>query len=140
MAIGPVEYIIISFPGSRFSGEIAPQLAKVIDSGTVRILDLLFLTKDEQGEIAVLEFEDHDDVALFAALDGDVGGFISDEDVAYAAAGLEPGSSAALLVWEDLWATELAEALRRSGAMILEGGRIPHELIQAAEAQLAAAG
>ena len=140
MAIGPVEYIIISFPGSRFSGEIAPKLAKVIDSGTVRILDLLFLTKDEQGEIAVLEFEDHDDVALFAALDGDVGGFISDEDVAYAAAGLEPGSSAALLVWEDLWATELAEALRRSGAMILEGGRIPHELIQAAEAQLAAAG
>ena len=79
------------------------QLRKLIDSGTVRLLDLVFITKDEQDEIGVLEYEDHDDVALFAALDGDVGGFINDEDVVYAAAGLEPGSSAALLVWDDLW-------------------------------------
>ena len=129
-----------SLLGNRFSGEIAPQLRKLIDSGTVRLLDLVFITKDEQDEIGVLEYEDHDDVALFAALDGDVGGFINDEDVAYAAAGLEPGSSAALLVWDDLWATELAEALRTSGAVILESGRVPHELVQAAEDQLAEAG
>jgi hypothetical protein len=77
-------------------------------------------------------------VALFAALDGEVGGFISDDDVDYAAADLEPNSSAALLIWEDVWATPFVEALRDSGAVVIEGSRIPHDLIEAAEAALAA--
>jgi hypothetical protein len=140
MAIGPVEYIIVGFPGNKFNGEIAPELAKLVDSGTIRILDLVFISKNPDGEVVAIDFEDHDDVALFAALDGDVGGFISDEDVAYAAADLEPNSSAAMLVWEDVWATPFVEALRNSGAVLLEGARIPHDLIEAAEAELAAAG
>jgi hypothetical protein len=140
MAIGPVEYIIVGFPGNKFNGDIAPELAKLVESGTIRILDLLFITKDADGNTAAIEFDDHDDVALFSELDGEVGGFISEEDVEYAAADLEPNSSAALLVWEDVWATPFVEALRASGAVLVEGSRIPHDLIEAVEAELAAAG
>lgn len=140
MAIGPVEYIIVGFPGNQFNGEIAPELGKLVDSGTIRILDLVFITKDEDGDVHAVEFEDHDDVALFNALDGEIGGFISDEDIQYAAAELEPNSSAALLIWEDVWATPFVEAMRNSGGVLIEGSRIPHDLIEAAEAELAAAG
>jgi hypothetical protein len=140
MAIGPVEYIIVGFPGNQFNGEIAPELAKLVESGTIRVLDLLFITKDADGDVAVIEFEDHADVALFNALDGEVGGLISEQDVEYAAADLEPNSSAAILMWEDVWATPFVEALRASGAVLIEGARIPHDLIEAAEAELAAAG
>jgi Family of unknown function (DUF6325) len=115
-------------------------LAKLVDSGTIRILDLVFISKDEEGNVAVIDFEDHHDVALFAAIDGEVGGFISDEDIDYAAADLEPNSSAALLIWEDVWATPFVEALRNSGGVLIEGSRIPHDLIELAEAELASAG
>jgi hypothetical protein len=140
MAIGPVEYIIVGFPGNTFNGEIAPELGKLVDSGTIRVLDLVFITKDADGNVAAVEFEDHDDVALFNELEGEVGGLISEEDVEYAAAELEPNSSAALLVWEDVWAKPFVEALRSSGAVLIEGSRIPHDLIEAAEAELATAG
>ena len=140
MAIGPVEYIIVGFPGNQFTGDIAPELAKLVAGGTIRILDLVFITKDADGDARAVEFEDHDDVALFSALDGEVGGFISDEDIEYAATELEPNSSAALLIWEDVWATPFVEAMRNSGGVLIEGSRIPHDLIEAAEAELAAAG
>jgi hypothetical protein len=138
MSIGPVEYMIIGFPGNRFNGDIAPELAKLVEGGTVRILDLVFITKDEDGNVAAVELEDHHDVALFASLDGEIGGFISTEDIEYAAEELEPNSSAALLIWEDLWARSFVDALRASGAVLIEGSRIPHDLIEAAEAELAA--
>ena len=128
MAIGPVEYIIVGFPGNKFNGKIIPELGKLVESGTIRILDLILITKDADGNVAAIDFEDHDDVALFAALDGEVGGFISDEDIEYAAADLEPNSSAALLIWEDVWATPFVEALRNSGGVLIEGSRIPHAL------------
>jgi hypothetical protein len=140
MALGPVEYIIVGFPGNKFNGEIAPQLGKLVESGTIRILDLVFVTKDGDGNVAAVEFEDHDDVALFNALEGEVGGLISHEDVEYAAAELDPDSSAALLIWEDVWATPFVEAMRNSGGVLIEGARIPHDLIEAAEAELAAVG
>jgi len=138
MAIGPVEYIIVGFPGNKFNGEILPELGKLVDGGTIRILDLVIITKDAAGNVAAIDYEDHDDVALFAALDGEIGGFISDEDIEYAAADLEPGSSAALLIWEDVWAAPFVEALRNSGGVLIEGSRIPHDLIELAEAELAA--
>jgi len=140
MAIGPVEYIIVGFPGNKFNGQIIPELGKLVESGTIRILDLILITKDADGNVAAIDFEDHEDVALFSALDGEVGGFISDEDIEYAAADLEPNSSAALLIWEDVWATPFVEALRNSGGVIIEGSRIPHDLIELAEAELASAG
>jgi uncharacterized membrane protein len=138
MAIGPVEYLILGFPGNQFNGEIVPELTKLVDSGTIRILDLVFITKDADGNVDAIDIEDHHDVALFSALDGEVGGFISDDDIDYAAADLEPNSSAALLIWEDVWATPFVAALRDSGAVVIEGSRIPHDLIEAAEAALAA--
>jgi hypothetical protein len=138
MTIGPVEYIIIGFPGNKFNGEIAPELAKLVESGTIRVLDLVFIMKDGDGAVQAMEFEDHDDVALFNALEGEVGGLISEEDIAYAASELEPNSSAALLIWEDVWATPFVEALRASGAVLVEGARVPHDLIEAAEAAFAA--
>jgi hypothetical protein len=140
MPLGPVEYIILGFPGNRFNGEIAPELRKLVESGTIRVLDLVFIMKDADGNVEAVELEDHDDVALFNALEGEVGGLISTEDIEYAAADLEPNSSAALLIWEDVWATPFVEALRASGAVLLEGSRIPHDLIEAAEAELAPAG
>lgn len=139
MAIGPVEYIILGFPGNRFNGEIAPELAKLVEGGIIRVLDLIFITKDGDGVVEGIEFEDHHDVALFTALEGEVGGLISSEDIEYAAAELEPNSSAALLIWEDLWAGPFVEALRASGAVLIEGSRVPHDLIEAAEAELATA-
>ncbi len=140
MAIGPVEYIIVGFPGNRFNGEIAPELGKLVESGTIRILDLVFILKDEAGEVRAMEYEDHEDVALFNALEGEVGGLISAEDIEYAATELEPGSSAALLIWEDLWAAPFVAAMRASGGVLIEGSRVPHDLIEAAELALAAAG
>ena len=124
------------FPGNKFNGEIAPELGKLVDNGTIRVLDLVFITKDADGNVGAVEFEDHDDVALFNALEGEIGGLISEEDIDYVGAALEPNSSAALLIWEDVWATPFVEALRDSGAVLVEGSRVPHDLIEAAEAAL----
>jgi hypothetical protein len=140
MALGPIEYIIVGFPGNKFNGEIAPELGKLVSNGMIRVLDLVFITKDAEGNAQALEFEDHDDVQLFAALDGEVGGLISEEDIEYAASELEPSTSAALLIWEDLWAAPFVEALRASGAVLVEGARIPHDLVELAEVELATAG
>src|SRR3954468_4078506 len=102
MAIGAVDYIIVGFPGNQFNGEIAPELGKLVDSGTIRILDLVFITKNADGDARAAEFEDHANAPPFNALEGEVGGVISDEDIDYAAVELEPNSSAALLIWEDV--------------------------------------
>jgi hypothetical protein len=136
MATGPVEYIIVGFPGNKFTGEIAPELIALVESGTVRVLDLIFIGKDADGTVVSFEIDELDALAGFGDLDADVGGLISPEDVAYVAADLEPNSSAALLIWEDLWATPFAEAVRRSGGVLLEGARIPHDLIAPALAAL----
>jgi hypothetical protein len=129
MTMGPVEYIIVGFPGNKFSGEIAPELMALVESGTVRILDLIFIGKDADGSVVAFEIDELDAVAGFGELDGEVGGLISPADIEYAAATLEPNSSAALLIWEDVWAARFAEAVRNSSGVLLEGARIPHELI-----------
>jgi len=140
MSVGPVEYIIIGFPGNRFTGEIVPALADVVERGLIRIIDLVFVSKDEAGEVTVLEVDEDADVAVFNSLDGDVGDYIGPEDIEHAAAGIEPGSSAALLIWEDLWAAPLADAIHGAGGVVIEGARIPRELITAAEELASTAG
>jgi Family of unknown function (DUF6325) len=140
MAIGPVEYIVVGFPGNKFTGEIAPQLVRLIESGTVRILDLVFVTKDADGNVDSFEFDQLDELAPFAVVDGEVGGLANPEDIEHAAALLEPNSSAALLIWEDLWAAPLVEAIRNAGGVLLEGARVPNELVQVAFEELASAG
>ena len=133
MAIGPVEYIIIEFPGNQFKGEIIPALVDLIDSKTIRIIDVVFITKDELGNVLWDEFDagENGDGFGFAALDGEAG-LLNEEDVLLAAEALALNSSAALLVWEDLWATPFAEAVRNAGGQIVTGARLPHELVQAA--------
>jgi uncharacterized membrane protein len=140
MTIGPVEYIVLGFPGNQFSGEIAPALAQLVESETIRILDLVFIAKDADGEIVAVEVEDHHLAEAFGAIDGEIGGILSPDDIEHAGEALEPNSSAALLVWEDLWATPLVTALQNSGGVLIEGGRIPHDIIELALEELAAAG
>ncbi len=140
MSVGPVEYIIIGFPGNQFTGEIVPALADLVEGGVIRILDLVFVCKDEDGGVIVLEVDENAEVAVFNTLEGELGDYIGAEDIEHAAAALEPGSSAALLIWEDRWAAPLANAIRKAGGVVLEGARIPQELIAQAEALAAAAG
>src|ERR1035437_8178805 len=139
MTTGPVEYIIVGFTGNKCNGQIAPELIALVEPGTIRILDLIFIGKDADGAVATLEMDELDIAQGFSALDGDVGGLISPDDIEFAARSLEPDSSAALLIWEDVWAAPFAEAVRRSGGVLLEGARIPHELITPALADLPSA-
>ena len=136
MDIGPVEYLILGFPGNMFTGRIVPELAKLIDSGLVRIIDLTFITKDADGHVDVVEYDAVEELAAFAGLDAEIGGILTDEDVAHAALSLEPNNSAALLVWEDTWAGPFAAAVRDANGVILEGARIPREIIQAGHGRL----
>jgi len=129
MSIGPVEYILISFPGNDFHGEIAPALADLVESGTIRIIDLIFVLKDADGTVTSFEYDALDATVSFAAIPGEAGGFLGDDDIADAAEALEPNSAAALLVWEDTWATPFAEAVRNAGGVIIGGERIPHDVI-----------
>jgi hypothetical protein len=139
MTLGPVEYIVVGFPGNQFTGAIAPELMALVDSGTVRILDLIFIGKDAEGSVLSFEIDELEARAGFAGLDADVGGLISPEDIEYVAGSLEPNSSAALLIWEDVWAAPFAEAVRQSKGVLLEGARIPHELIAPTLADLPSA-
>src|SRR5262245_17528858 len=140
MTIGPVEYIIVGFPGNQFNGEIAPAVADLIDAKTIRILDLVFISKDADGNVTTFEFDQLDELAAFGDLDGEVGGLIGPDDIEHAAESLEPNMSAGLLLWEDTWAIPLVEAMRSSGGVLLEGGRIPHDLAEEAFVGLASAG
>src|SRR5271165_4426155 len=139
MTIGPVEYLIVAFPGNNFSGDIAPELAKLVDSGTVRILDLVFVGKDAEGNVVTFEFDQLDELAPFADIEAEIGGLVSPEDIEHAAAQIEPNSSAALLLWEDTWAAPLAAAVLASGGVLVEGARVPHDLAQAAIDELESA-
>lgn len=132
--IGPVEYLIVAFPGNRFRGEIAPALAKLVDAGTIRVIDIAFVGKDEDGQVMAFELTDLDpDVREgLENLGVEVQGLFNEEDLTAAAEELEPNSSAALLVWEDVWAREVAEAMRDAGGELLDFGRLPHQVVQAA--------
>jgi uncharacterized membrane protein len=136
MTLGPVEYLIISFPGNEFTGEMAPALADLIERELVRVLDLVFIAKDDNGDVVSFEFDQLDELAAFADLSGTNRGMLNDEDIEHAAEALEPGSSAALLIWEDRWAADFAAAVRGCNGVVLEGGRVPYELVEAAVAEL----
>jgi hypothetical protein len=138
MSTGPVEYLVIAFPDGVVKPEIAPELAELVDKQLIRILDLVFIRKDPFGEITAFEFDELGDLAAFAAIDAEVGGVIGEDDITFVGADLVPGSAAAVLVVEDLWAAGLAGALDRSGALLLEGARIPRDMADAALADLPA--
>jgi uncharacterized membrane protein len=127
--LAPVEYIVIDFPGNRFDGSIVPALVDLIDKRTVRILDLVFVRKDDEGGILSFEFDQLDELAVFASLEGDAGDFLSDDDVLDLADDIPAGSSALFIVWEDLWAADLGRAVRNAGGEVLIGGRLPHHVV-----------
>jgi uncharacterized membrane protein len=137
MSAGPAEYVIIGFPGNEFNGEIVPELAGLVDAGLIRIVDLIFVSKDAEGQLLVVEVDEHEDVTMFASLDGEVSGVLSTEDIEHAAEAIEPGWSILMVLWEDVWAQPLAQAIRDSGGVLLEGARIPDDLYEDVERVLA---
>jgi hypothetical protein len=132
--IGPVDYAIIAFPGNRFRGEIAPALGELVEAGTIRLIDVAFVGKSESGEVVAMELTelDADVQAALDKLNIEVGGLLNEEDLAAAGEELEPNSSACLLVWENVWARKVAQALRDAGGVLLDFDRLPHEVVQAA--------
>ncbi|WP_232246675.1 DUF6325 family protein [Kitasatospora mediocidica] len=129
---GPVEYIVVAFPGSRFSGAIMPELKKLVDGGIVRIMDLAFVKRDDDGTVRFLELEtvDAEEAALFADLDGEVGGLLSEEDLLLIAEEIPAGSSAALLVWENTWAAATVAAIREAGGVLVAHERVPVHVLE----------
>ncbi|HWJ43527.1 MAG TPA: DUF6325 family protein [Solirubrobacterales bacterium] len=131
--MGPIDYILVEWPGRQPNGEVAPHLIDLVDRGLIRILDLAFVTKDEDGTVAGLELADlGDGAAELEVFAGASSGLLSDDDLTEAAAALEPGTSAALLVFENTWAAPFAAAVRRSGGELVASGRIPVEDVLAA--------
>ena len=131
--MGPIDYVLVEWPGKQPEGEIAPHLVDLVDRGLIRILDLAFLVKGEDGSIAAVEIADiGGEVTELAVFEGASSGLLSDEDHEEAGAALEPGTSAALLVYENTWAAPFATAVRRSGGQLVAGGRIPIEDVLAA--------
>jgi hypothetical protein len=132
--LGPVDWIVVEFAGSKFNGEIAPALADLVDRQVVRVLDLLMLKKDEGGAIEAFELSDMDasEVGELRSYEADLAMLLSEDDVTAVAAAIEPNSSAAVLVWENTWAAPFASAVRRSGGQLVASGRIPVQAILAA--------
>jgi uncharacterized membrane protein len=132
--IGPVEMLAVSFPGSHFKGEILPQLKDLSDRGLIRVIDLVVLTKFEDGTIQSFEASDldGDQLAALGPLTGglDPDGLIGEEDLELAGELLDPGNSAALLVWEDRWAAPISAAIRDAGGVVLAHERIPREAVE----------
>jgi hypothetical protein len=138
--IGPVDYLVVAFPGNEFRGEIAPALADLVESETIRIIDLAFVCKDAEGTVAAFELTEIDPEVRegFEKAGVEVNGLFNEEDLAAAGEELEPNSSAAVLVWENVWARNVAQAMRDAGGEVLDFERIPHAIVQAArEAALA---
>ena len=129
-----MEYVIIEFPGNRFNGDIAPAIADLVDRGLVRILDLIFVKKAADGTVVSFEYDELEETAAFAVIDGAADGLLADGDIAELAADLDPDSSALFILFEDLWAAELGRAVRDAGGLLVDGGRIPHDLVLAAVA------
>lgn len=132
--MGPVDYLVVAFPTDRMRGEAFPLLVDLVDRGIIRILDLVFLRKDEDGTVTTLSQVDLDRMKILEAalFDGATSGLLGQDDVAEAAAALDPGTAAGLLVYENVWATPFASALRRSGGQLVASGHIPIQALVAA--------
>ena len=132
--LGPVDWIVVEFPGSRFNGQIAPALLDLVERDLIRVLDLLVLKKDDDGTLEAFELSDLDEgeIGGFREYESELAMLLSEEDVTSLAAAIEPGSSAAVLIWENTWAAPFASAVRRSGGQLVASGRIPIQALLAA--------
>ncbi|MFC6157197.1 DUF6325 family protein [Kribbella jiaozuonensis] len=132
--LGPVDWVVVEFPGTKLTGEIAPILAEYVDRGLIRILDLLFLMKDADGSFEAFESTDLEDseIGQLRAFETGIAMLLSEQDVEDLAETIEPGSSAAVLVWENLWAAPFGAAVRHAGGQLAASGRIPVQAVLAA--------
>jgi len=142
--MGPVDYVVLEWPGRQPKGEVAPMIIDLVDRGLIRILDVALMVKAEDGSVAALDLGELDgEGAGFGEFDGASTGLIGQDDLEEAAAALEPGTSAAILVWENRWAAPIAVAIRRSGGQLAASGRIPIQgilaALEAAESETASA-
>lgn len=131
--LGPVDYLVVEFPAghSNFTGEGAQELARLVESETIRVLDLLILNKNDDGSVDAFEIDDLDEVDELRALETEIAEMLSVEDVANLAAAMEPGTTAAALVYENRWAAPFASAMRHAGGQLVANGRIPIQAILA---------
>jgi uncharacterized membrane protein len=140
MSYGPIEYLIVGFPGNNFKGEIIPALAELVENNTIRILDLVFIAKDEEGNVAAMELTEldpEDEAAAMSDISEVDAGLLNEDDIQLAAESLENNSSAGLLVFENVWAARFAEAVRNADGQLLANERIPHDVVEAALAYAA---
>jgi hypothetical protein len=138
--MGPVDYLVVEFPAGEqsFTGEMAAELVRLTDAGIIRVLDLLIITKDEDGTIDAMEIDDIDGLDEIRQLEAQIAEILAADDVAMLAAAMEPGTVAGVLVWENMWAAPFASAARRAGGQLVATGRIPLQAIAASmEAELA---
>ncbi|MEJ1156079.1 MULTISPECIES: DUF6325 family protein [Microbacterium] len=128
---GPVDYLIIEFPegSSSFNGEMADELVKLVEAGTIRVVDMLVLTKDENGEIDAVELSDIENLGPLVQIEAELAELLAADDVAHLAAAMDPGTVAGVLVYENLWAAPFASAARRAGGQLIADGRIPIQAI-----------
>lgn len=132
---GPLDIVLLKFPGNQFNGQIGPALRDLVVNGLVRVIDILFVYKDVNGEVGSIELADLNKELepAFVDLDGQLGGGLLDaEDVRDVEAGLDPGSSVAVIVIEDLWAVPFITAVRSAGGELVDQARIPSDLVTAA--------
>jgi hypothetical protein len=132
--IGPVDYAIIAFPGNKFQGDIAPAIGDLVADGTIRVIDIAFVGKDENGDAVAMELTELDP-AVREGLENmgvEVGGLFNEDDLMDAAEQLPAGNSAAVIVWENVWARTVTQAIRDAGGELVEFARLPHDVVQAA--------
>ena len=128
--MGPVDYIVLEWPGRQPQGDVAPLIVDLVDRGTIRVLDVAFMVKNEDGSVESIELGELEDGG-FGEFEGASSGLIGQDDLEEAAAALDPGTSAAVLIWENRWAAPVAIALRRSGGQLVASGRLPIQSIVA---------
>jgi hypothetical protein len=129
--LGPVDYLVVEFPAgaSNFTGEMAQELLALVDAGVIRVIDVLILTKDANGSVDAMELSDVGELGELQALEAQLAELLAEDDVEQLAAAMEPGSTAGVLIWENLWAAPFASAARRSGGQLIANGRIPIQAI-----------
>jgi hypothetical protein len=131
--LGPVDYLVVEFPAgaSNFTGEMMTELVELVESGTIRLIDVLILTKGEDGSVDAMELSDVDELGPLQAIEAELAELLAADDVEQLAAAMDPGSTAGVLIWENLWAAPFASAARRSGGQLIANGRIPIQAILA---------
>jgi hypothetical protein len=130
--LGPIDYVVLEWEHGGLQGDAADMILDLVDRGTIRVLDVAFVAKEEDGSITAMELTDLGDASdRFSAFEGASSGLLDEHDVQEAGAVLAPGASAVVLVWENRWAGPLAAALRRSGGQLVASGRIPVQAILA---------